>query len=190
MIAYLKGTVKTKSEKTIIIDTGNIGYSVFLPAPILDAVSLNENIELFIHSHIKEDAFDLYGFENQNQLNFFVKLLSVNGIGPKVALEALSTPLDKLKSAIVTEDQTYITKLPGIGKKTAQRLILELKDKIEIDNFTERTRLNLKTKELTEVEDALTGLGYQKAEITKVLDALPEELQTTEEIITYFLKNA
>ncbi|MBT4917205.1 Holliday junction branch migration protein RuvA, partial [Candidatus Peregrinibacteria bacterium] len=127
MIAYLQGKIRNKSDKSIIIDTGNIGYYVTVTKELSSNIEDKEEIELFIHSYIKEDAFDLYGFNTESQLNFFRQLLKISGVGPKVAMEILSAPTDKIKLAIINDDEAFICKVPGIGKKTAKRIIIELK---------------------------------------------------------------
>lgn len=181
MIAHLKGKVLKKTDKGIILSPGNIGYFVHITKDLL--ASTENEVEFFIHTNIKEDAQDLYGFANYEDLEFFVLLLSVKGIGPKVALEILNIPSEKLKPAIVSEDETFICRTPGIGKKTAKRLILELKDKIETDQIHSPVQSH------SEVIDALFKLGYQRKDITKTLRDAPEEITKTEELITYFLKN-
>ncbi len=191
MIAYLKGNIVKKTEKGIILDTGNIGYFVFLPKNILAEIAENSPQEFFIHSHIREDAFDLYGFSSYQQLEFFKKLISINGIGPKVALEILSVDFEKIAAAIVNEDIAFICQIPGIGKKIAGRIVLEMKDKIDTDTLIEgdRSSQNLGLPK-DEIIDALIKFGYQRNEIIKRLRVIPEDLKDAEEIITFFLKNA
>lgn len=184
MIAYLKGKILKKIDKGIILDTGNVGYLIHLSAPLLEEILLQQEKEFFIHSQIREDAFDLYGFDKIEDLDFFKSLISVNGIGPKIALEILSTSVEKIKNAIVNEELGYLCKIPGIGQKTAKRLILELKGKIDIDLGKETIDdFN------HDAVEALIKLGYQRHHITKNLKELPKEIKKAEDIITYFLKN-
>ena len=192
MIAYLKGKVLNKTEKDIILNTGNIGYSVRLPKPTLEKIKEKEELELFIHSHIREDAFDLYGFTKHEELDFFKLLITINGIGPKIALEILTLPIEKTKLAIAEDDSNYISRIPGIGSKKAKRIILELKGKIEIsDLHTSRSQKNLNNENIDdEAIEALVKLGYQRHEIKNRLRKIPQSIKTTEDIITYFLKNA
>lgn len=192
MIAYLKGSVLKKTNKGVILDTGNIGYFVYLTKTSLSELNESQKIEFFIHTQVKEDILDLYGFTKYEDLEFFNQLISVNGIGPKVGLEILSIPSEKIKSAIINKDESFICQIHGIGKKTAQRLILELKDKIElegIENLDNREYKSIEKKPHSEALDALIKLGYQRYEIAKFIKDLPEEIKETEEIITYFLKN-
>ncbi len=192
MISYLKGQILKKNEKGIILDTGNVGYFVHLPATILVNTQEQQAIELFIHSHIREDAFDLYGCSTYAQLSFFKTLLSVSGIGPKIAMEILNNDIGKIKAAILNEDHNYLCKIQGIGQKTAKRMILELKNKIELDDLSEGMTSDYKNSNADihpDAIDALIRLGYQRHHITKTLRELPEEIKEAEEIITYFLKN-
>lgn len=188
MIAHLKGTVIKKSEKNIILSVGNVGYLIHLSIPQIAEVEESSEREFFIHSQIREDVFDLYGFVDYQDLSFFKKLININGVGPKVAMEALSVPREKLAQSIEEEDIKFIQKIPGIGQKGAKRIILELKGKINFDN-AEREHGTLYKKANEEAVDALTNLGYNKPQILKVLDSMPEKITRTEEIITYFLKN-
>lgn len=194
MIALLKGTIFKKLDRAIILDTGNIGYLVHLPSRIAETLSLNEQATLFIHSNIREDAFDLYGFTNHDELDFFRQLISISGIGPKVASEILNSPIDNVKNAILSEDFKMLSLIPGIGQKTAKRLILELKGKV-ITTDLDRTVGGLsKPQTLSDLhEDAISALerlGYNKPQILKSIEKMPPELEKAEDIITYFLKHA
>lgn len=194
MIAYLKGNVLKKIEKGIILDTGNVGYLVHPPAALLDSLKETQSVELFIHSNIREDAFDLYGFANYNDLTFFKTLLSVSGIGPKTGLEIMNSDIQKIKLAILNEDHGYIKKVPGIGEKTAKRMILELKSKIEMEDISALG--NSSSNKSSTISDphpdameALLRLGYQRQQVSKTLRGMPTEIIEAEEVITYFLKN-
>ena len=191
MIAYLQGSIKKKLPKSIILDTGNIGYLVHLPTPLLEKTVEKEMIELFIYTRVLEDDISLYGFLSVAELEFFKMLLNVNGIGAKTALEILSADIQKVKNALLTSDITFLTKVPGIGKKTAERLIIELKSKITMEDI-DITRLHSSIEETKISEDAvlaLTNLGYQKFEIYRVLKNTPDTIKKVEDIITFFLRN-
>jgi Holliday junction DNA helicase RuvA len=194
MIAYLKGNVLKKVEKGIILDTGNVGYLVHPPAALLESLKESQAVELFIYSNIREDAFDLYGFENYNQLTFFKTLLSVSGIGPKTGLEIMNGDVQKIKLAILNEDHGYIKKVPGIGEKTAKRMILELKSKIEMEDISglgnsSSSKSTSSSEPHPDATEALLRLGYQRQQVTKTLRNMPTEIIEAEEVITYFLKN-
>lgn len=184
MIAYLKGTALKTTEKGLIIVNAGLGHFVHLNQSTLSNLPSEQEIELFIHSHIREDAFDLYGFQHFDQFEFFKVLLGISGIGPKVALEILNQPLDQLKNAIFNGDSDFFKRIPGIGGKTAQRIILELKGKIE---FLAETRHHRNVHH--DALEALKSLGYKDHQITKVLQDLPVTINEPEQIITYFLQN-
>ncbi len=185
MIAYLKGEIIKKTEKAIIISTENIGYLVNITTSQLSNLKEKTEIELFIHNHIREDCFDLYGFINYEELQFFKTLININGIGPKVALEILNISVDKLKQAIEEENIEFMKKIPGIGPKAAQRIILELKGKLDFSNI-DRAHSSINNEEAI---SALISLGYNKNHILRILEKTPEEIKETEDIITFFLKN-
>lgn len=188
MIAYLQGTILKKIPKAVILDTGNVGYLVYLSAPLLEKIKEKDQAEFFIYTKVREDDISLFGFETFNELEFYKILLSVNGIGPKLAMEILSQNTDKVKSAIIGGDLAYLSKIPGIGKKTAERIVVELKNKVELADIS---RLHAKIEHTVEDEviDALQNLGYQKFEVMRVLKNAPAELIEAEAIITYFLQN-
>lgn len=188
MLAYLNGKVLKKTNKGLILNTGNVGYFVHISKNLLPEIETEQEIQFFIHHHVKEDASDLYGFSKYQDLEFFIQLIGISGIGPKVALEILNISPEKVKNAILSEDEVFICKIPGIGKKTAKRLILELKDKIQVDNL-EPTHQSLSNTHNDALE-ALIKLGYHRKHIVQTIQALPQEVQEAEDIITYFLKNA
>jgi len=188
MLAYLSGKIIKKTDKGIILDTGNIGYFVHLSKTVIQNLEDGKDIEFFIHSHIREDAFDLYGFQTYEELEFFKQLISINGIGPKVATEILSVSPEKSKAAIINEDDKFLCKSPGIGPKIAKRIVLELKGKIDLIDIS-RPYKKLDENMDDEAFDALTKLGYQPQQIRKILNNLPENIKATEQIITYFLKH-
>lgn len=190
MIAHLQGKIIKRTDKGIILSTGSIGYFVHLTKNIVSEMKEGTEAEFFIHANIKEDSQELYGFSIYQELEFFTKLLNINGIGPKVALEITNVPSDKIKSAILSEDEAFICKIPGIGKKTAKRIILELKDKIDLEDTMLRDYSPISAKTHQEALEALIGLGFDKRQISSMLSELPDEIVKTEEIITYFLKNS
>ena len=188
MIAYIQGKILKKTTKNAIIDTGNIGYLVNLATKTSEKMQEKEEVALYIYTKVREDEIALYGFETNEELEFFKAVLNVNGIGPKIALEILSSDLNRTKSAIVGGDLLYLTKIPGIGKKTAERMVVELKNKLELlETIRPHEKITVQVNE--ESISALKKLGYQNFEITRVLRGLPENIISAEEIITYFLKN-
>lgn len=199
MIRLLKGTVEGLEERAVILLVNGVGYHVLVPSDILQQLSeaSNANLEsgsnnivtLHIHTHVREDIISLYGFRTKKELSFFELLLTTNGIGPKMALEILNQPSDTVQTAIFTGDVTKLTKIPGIGKKIAERLILELKGKVEPSDINARkhTPLNNRVFDADAVR-ALEGLGYKKVHIEKVLSEMEEDLKDSESIIRYFLQ--
>ncbi|MBR0397046.1 MAG: Holliday junction branch migration protein RuvA [Eubacterium sp.] len=157
MIAYLKGTVEEIEQDALLIDRGGIGFRVYVPATLLDgSVRTGDQVKIHTYLNVKEDALTLYGFADRDDLEVFKLLTGVSGIGPKGAMGILSTlSADDLRFAVLSDDVTFISKAPGIGKKTAQKVILELKDKFKLEDAVE--------KKLAHAEagagDALSGAG-------------------------------
>lgn len=188
MIAYLQGKILEITAKSCILLCNNVGYCVHLNKDSLSKIKVNEEAQFYIHNHIREDAFDLYGFASYEALEFFQKLISVKGIGPKAALEILNHPIEQIKSAIINGDDVFIATTPGIGKKTAQRLILELKGKVELGDISGlESASHPSTNE--DILSALENLGYQRQHVMGVLKDMPSEIVEDEDVITYFLKN-
>lgn len=187
MISYLKGTVLEKRDTSITLDVRDVGYSVFVPARYLTAVTVGDSVALFIHTHVREDSLSLYGFSNSCEVDFFRLLLTVSGIGPRVGMDIMNMPPDEVKKAIRDGKAAWLVKIPGLGKKTAQRLIVDLKDKItnEVSDVVLQDDIAVPQ----EVVDALTGLGYQRRHITIVFKDAPNHLRDAEELIKYFLQN-
>lgn len=188
MIGYIKGKVVKKLDRSIIVAPDGLGYEVFVKSSSWAIINENDTLELFIHTQMREAEISLYGFENAEELSFFRQIINVNGIGPKTGLEFLSMPIEKLKGAILQKDIAFICQTPGIGKKIAERLVMELKDKISVENAD----FNLDRKQQginDEVIFALENLGYAKHHVKKILASLPEEITKTEDIIKYFLQN-
>lgn len=182
MIAYVKGIIEDIAEDNIVIDVGGIGYNVRISSETATRLpKCGEQVKLYTYTHIKEDAFLLYGFLSRNELNIFKKCISVNGIGPKGALAILSVmDADSLRFAIISEDAKAISKAPGIGARTAQRLILELKDKLTIDDSMINREIaataipnpSADSIQKKEAVEALVSLGYGQAESLKAINAI------------------
>ena len=184
MIGYLKGKIHLIRNNFIILDVNGVGYKIFVTSEMI--VNSQEGIEreLFIHNYIREDALSLFGFDSFAGLEMFELLLSVSGVGPKSALSILSeAEVEKIQQVIAKEDPTLFTKISGIGLKTAQRIILELKGKITLESVD--------TEEISDsqdIVDALSKLGYRTHEIKKYVRLIPKELKTTSEKIKWMLK--
>ncbi len=190
MIGYLSGLIIDKDEKTLTVLTGGIGYRVSVTTDLLTEAKMDQKVQLFIHTAVREDDISLYGFKNKEELKFYQQLLNVSGIGPKMAMDILATPLSMTKNAIVSEDIALLTKIKGLGKKTAERLCLELKNKI--DPVMTSSRSDSKTSGAIH-EDAvlaLESLGYERYQIVKFVSKLPAEVSETEDIVKSFLKTS
>lgn len=183
MIAYVNGIVEDIAEDNVVLDVGGIGYNVRISADTAARLpGVGEQVKLYTYTSVKEDAFLLYGFLSRNDLAMFKQCITVNGIGPKGALAILSVmDADSLRFAIMSGDTKAISKAPGIGARTAQRLILELKDKITIDDTlinkeiaatAGRTAVNIDSIQKKEAVEALVSLGYGQAESLKAVNAI------------------
>lgn len=186
MIRFLKGTVHSTQDRTLILLVNGVGYEVYAPSAIL--AENDEELELFIHSHIREDAFTLYGFRTQRELEFFEMLLGINGVGPKMAITLLDLPIETIQHAVLSKDVATLTQTPGVGKKIAERIILELKNKVDQlpEGSSPRTHQSIHP----DVFDALESLGYKRSHIQKVLMDVEAEHHTVEDWVRSFLQRA
>ncbi|NCT55048.1 Holliday junction branch migration protein RuvA [Candidatus Falkowbacteria bacterium] len=188
MIAYLKGKIIHKGSGIIILENNKIGYKVFLGEEFFNSISLDEEREIFIYQQIKEDANDLYGFRNFSDLELFELLISVSGVGPKSALGILNLAGGAdIKEAILSGDSASLTKVSGIGKKTAERLVLELKTKIaKLDGGKEL--LNSAISFGADEIDALISLGYSLVEARLALKEVDPKIKDSGERVRAALK--
>ena len=195
MIGYLRGTVNQLFIDCCFIDVQGVGYRVFIATTTRNQLIINNEVTLFTYLNVREDAMQLYGFYTQMEYDIFIKLISVSGIGPKVALGILSAiTVEKLCQALGQKQVSILTKLPGIGKKTAERLILELADKIgaiaeQKDALENVDSLEFEGKEnvVTETTQALISLGYTQAEFMPILKNL-KSIDSVESAIKFILK--
>ncbi|HAM95958.1 MAG: Holliday junction ATP-dependent DNA helicase RuvA [Candidatus Azambacteria bacterium GW2011_GWB2_46_37] len=187
MISRLKGILETKAEKYVIMDIGGVGFKVFVSAATLENLpAAGQSATLHTHLNVREEALDLYGFLTQEELKFFELLLTISGVGPKVALGVLSIASVKtLVSAIAKGEVEFLTKVSGIGTKIAQKIILELKDKIVKLGFEAGEAATL---EDYEVIDALIGLGYTPNQARRAVRDLPKDVKGVEKRIKEALK--
>ncbi len=168
MIAFIKGKVYEKEPNAVIVNCGNIGYRLFVSYQTLSKVEKGEECFFYTHHFVKEDRNELYGFLSKKELLLFQKLIAIGGIGPKTALAILSPfDVEKVEEAILNGNANFLVKIPGIGKKTAQRIILELKGQL----VKEESEKSIDIPE--EVYQILLNLGYRRKEIDKVLKDLP-----------------
>lgn len=158
MIASLRGRIISKRPDGLIVEVGGVGYHVNVPLHLISTLpDENEEVFFYVYTHVREDAIQLYGFNTEDEKRIFLTLLNISGIGPRIALNILSTiPADKFHNAVESEDVALLCRVPGLGRKTAHRLILELKDKLP----------SMKEKADTIFDDtlsALINLGYKKS---------------------------
>lgn len=193
MISYIKGEVIKKGLDYLVMDNNNIGYYINTSLSTLNKISEGERALIQIYMHVREDLIALYGFYTQDELELFKKLISVSGIGPKGGLSILSTyEANTVKEIILKDDTTRMSKVPGIGKKTASKIILELKDKVGtlegLDTSTEAV-LSSDTQESSDMLNALIALGFNSYEAKKALDKIDVTGKTENQIIKEALKN-
>lgn len=196
MIAYIKGTLEARGNGFVIVESGGIGYRVFVsPAALAEMPANGETIKIYTYMNVKEDGISLYGFSTQEEQELFLRLITVSGVGPKGALAFLSQLRpQEIILAILSDDVKTLSKAPGVGRKTAQRVILELKDKFqtaeaigwEIEMESSQTAVSGGAK--FEAIDALTALGYSRSEAAGAVNAAAADGMTTEEILKAALK--
>ena len=186
MIAYLNGILAEIEEENIVIEVNGIGYNVRIPAGMAGQLpQIGEVVKLYTYTSVREDAIGLYGFLSRDDLNMYRQLITVSGIGPKGGLSVLSAmSADELRMAVISQDAKAIAKAPGVGIKTAQRIILELKDKIaledtammrEVNQVPQGGMLTGKSQAQTEAVEALTALGYSPSEALRAVKAVLQE---------------
>jgi holliday junction DNA helicase RuvA len=187
MIATLHGKLQARTDDSLILNVGGVGFRVRVPSGTNASLgAVGSDVMLFTHLHVREDDLSLYGFSTEDELRLFEMLLTVSGIGPKVAMGVLSSArADTLRAAIAQGNLDVLTALPGIGKKTAQRLVLELKSKIDVSGLSEIGELAPMDED---VMNALINLGYSAAEATRAARSVPSSVQTVEERVRIALQ--
>lgn len=165
MIASLRGKILSKRPENVIVEVGGVGYQVNVPVSLLSVLpSEGSEVFLYIYTHVREDALQLFGFPTEDEKKIFITLLGITGIGPKMALNILSgVPVNDFLSAIYSEDVALLCRIPGLGKKTAHRLILELRDKLPVSR-------EIKDRVFDDTLSALVNLGYKKSEAQESLE--------------------
>lgn len=168
MISYIIGAVDSIESDRVIIENNGIGYNIFMPGTSLEMIGIGEKIKIYTYFSVREDAMQLFGFLSKEELELFKKLISVSGVGPKGGLAILSAcPGDTLQMAIISGDAKAISKAQGIGAKTAQRIIIELKDKIDINDIISvdaAEAVNTNSAVQSDVVEALLALGYSRTD--------------------------
>ncbi len=186
MIAYLKGKIIYSSEKFFILDVKGVGYKIFITTDTSLLYNNGDEASFWTYTAVRENSIDIYGFNTNNEMNFFNLLLNVSGIGPKSALSVLGVaPIETLKKAIATGDTTYLNKVSGIGRKTAEKIIIELRDKL-ISYKNEENENSLRDE--SDLVEALKALGYTQSETREALNKIPAEIEGAKNRIREALK--
>ena len=188
MIATLHGKLQARTDDSIIVSVGGVGFRVRVPLGTLANLgAVGSDVQLFTHLRVREDELSLYGFAAESELHLFETLLSVGGVGPKIALALLSSaPAETVRFAIAQGNLDVLTAIPGVGKKTAQRLVLELKGKVDVTGLGEISEL---TPMDEDVMNALINLGYSAAEASQASRAVPPSVKTVEERLRVALQH-
>ena len=195
MIARLSGKLTQKSVEHLIVSVGGVGYEVHVPLSTFYAIpEEGEELELLIYTHVKEDVLKLFGFLTPSEKDLFIKLIGVSGVGPKLALNILSgMESSDLAGAIKNGDLARLNSIPGVGKKTAERLILELKDKIKFEDLSSEDDTTISPPSGGVFDDALSALinlGYKKGDLEKTLDSIARNSDSAEWAVEKLLKEA
>lgn len=188
MIGYLKGKIISLEENSVILNVNNIGFKVTMPVCELEKEKENNEIEVYTYLHVREDCMDLYGSHEKKTIELFKKLIDVSGIGPKVAMGILSKlDANDVIYAILRGDTTTIVSCPGVGKKTAERLVLELRDKLlktnTLTEINEKEDKEEKSEVKKEAFEALVNLGYKRQDAKSIVDKTYESGMTLEDLI-------
>ncbi len=185
MIGFLSGTIHSKLAGQIILLNNGVGYLVTVPPSYLSLLK-SPKIELFIYTHVREDTFDLYGFLTSGELELFKLVLTVSGIGPKTALLVIDKGVLKVEQAIRDASTDFFTTVPRLGHKNAQKIIIELKNKL---GGLKDLDLTEESEESIQAIEALRNLGYSRGEAMQAIGAVPASEKTLEQKITYALRN-
>ena len=197
MIAYLIGKVADITEDNLVVEVGHIGYNVRVPGSVVALLPpIGEEVKIYTYTSVREDAIQLFGFLTKDDLDMYRQLITVSGIGPKGGLSVLAAmSADELRMAVIAQDAKAIAKAPGIGNKTAQRIILELKDKISLeDTFVSRESISASaagsgiSQARTEAVEALTALGYAASDALRAVKAVERDDMDVEELLKAALK--
>lgn len=175
MYSYIKGIVSEVNSNSIVIDVNNIGYLIYVANPF--SYEINNEVKVYLYNKISEDEYSLYGFKEKSEYELFLKLISVKGLGAKLALPILATgSISGIVDAINRENILYLTKFPKIGEKLARQIILDLKGKIDIEVNSEEVS------DLEDLVDTLVALGYKSSEIKKIIPQVSRELSLEEQV--------
>jgi Holliday junction DNA helicase RuvA len=190
MIAHLRGVIGKSTPGEATVDVNGVGYRITMPVNDWDTVMDGADVHVFVHTYIREDRFDLYGFLDAGARTLFEEFISLNGIGPRMALELCSVPRGLLLNAVQQKDPALLQSIKGVGKKSAEKLLLELNSLVENQPqiFSIAGEHPLTARFDQDTVAALTQLGFATNDILRVLESLPADLKTTEERVTAALR--
>lgn len=190
MIAYLQGTIHQKMDRSVVLMTQGVGYLVYVGNDLISGVQEQEELSMFIYTQVKQDDICLFGFREASELQFFKQLISVSGIGAKTAMTILDMPIGLTQKAIAEEDLSFLSKIPGLGKKTAARLSLELKGKVDQHQWSQVDGGAVPRSLQEEALEALVGLGYDKHRVIRFLNETQVSYDSAEDLVKGFLQQA
>src|SRR3989344_3431895 len=186
MIGFLSGKIISKRLDNIILLINGVGYQVFVPQNILSGIDLSSDQSLYIYTQVREEALDLYGFKSEKELEFFKLLISVSGVGAKTGLLIMNQSVESIQNAIIQADVEFFSRIPRLGKKSAQKIIIDLKNKV--GNLQELDLLGQSADSL-QVIDALVGMGYSRKEAGNAVKSVPKGVDKVEEMIRVSLRS-
>lgn len=192
MIASIRGQAQLIKENWMIVETNGIGYKIFVPNSISNVIGIGEAVSLHIYHHITEGSQSLYGFHTYDEQEFFELLLSISGIGPKVALSVLNAAsLEDIREAVISDNAAILTNIAGIGTKTAQRIVLELKNKIKVGDIRPigTKSIDVGSSANLDVYEALLRLGYNGVEARAAIKMVPASVKDPEKKLKEALRN-
>lgn len=191
MFSYLSGTILSIDDGkiTLLIEGTGLGMELLVPVRTLGSVAIGWVASFFVYHHITDVSETLFGFETMEEKRLFKKLLKVSGVGGKTAIAMLSLGIGQLIRAIDEGDEKFLSSLPGIGKKMALKVIVELKNQVSIDDITESTpQIALTKSGNTEITDALIGMWYDRKTVEKIVETIPDELISLQDRMVYCIK--
>jgi holliday junction DNA helicase RuvA len=186
MIGAIKGKAEIFGNNYLLIMAGSVGYKVFVNSKLLENFSDDKELFLYTHTHIREDAQEIYGFKTREELFLFELLIEVSGIGPKTGLLIMERSDKEISQAIISSDVEFFTNIPRIGRKNAQKIIIELKSKL--GSLTELDLTGKLSSQTKDINDALSSMGFNRNEVNEALRQIPKDLEKTEDKIKAALK--
>lgn len=189
MIAYVQGKVDQKTEKAVVIDAGSIGYEVIVGQDLIDELAVGSDVRLVTYFHVREQSQELFGFKNASGKELFLSLISVSGVGPKMAMALIGLgEASKIKQAIANEDIHFLTGAPGVGKRLAEKVIVELRDKIGVIANEQTATEAGGSKKADDALEALVALGFSTDAAKRALVGLDPDLSTEDRVRQALLK--